>query len=47
MVQIRRTLKIRETQQKLRSRLWPGLDKSKLWNRKKKHGFITIPRPMP
>jgi hypothetical protein len=47
MVQTRRTLKIRESQQKLRARLWPGLDESKLWHRKKKHGFITIPRPMP
>jgi hypothetical protein len=47
MVQRRRTLKIRETQQKLRSRLWPKLDESKLWHREKKHGFITIPRPMP
>ena len=49
MVQIqrRRASKIKESQQKLRDRLWPGLDQSKLWHRKTKQGFITIPRPMP
>ena len=47
MIQRRRSSKIKESQQKLRDRLWPELDESKLWHRKKKKGFITIPRPMP
>ncbi len=47
MVQKRLTSKIKENQQKLRARLWPELDQSRLWHRKAKKGFITIPRPMP
>lgn len=47
MIQRRRTSKIKESQQKLRARLWPGLDESLLWHRNTKQGFITIPRPMP
>ena len=47
MIRRRRSSKIQESQQKLRDKLWPELDESKLWHRKKKKGFITIPRPMP
>lgn len=31
----------------LRDRLWPDLDVSELWDRKRQKGFATIPRPMP
>lgn len=31
----------------LRNELWPELDESLLWNRKKENGFTTIPRSMP
>jgi hypothetical protein len=39
--------KIREKQLKLRKTLWPELDEERLWNRKKRDGFTTIPRTMP
>jgi hypothetical protein len=31
----------------LRGTLWPGIDPAKLWHRKRKQGFVTIPRTMP
>ena len=31
----------------LREELWPGLDPTLLWNRKRNDGFTTMPRPMP
>jgi len=31
----------------LRKELWPKLNSDSLWNRKKKDGFTTLPRPMP
>ena len=30
-----------------RSQLWPALNPDQLWNRKKREGFTTIPRPLP
>jgi hypothetical protein len=47
VIQKRRRSKIKESQQKLRARLWPKLDEARLWHRQTKQGFITIPRPMP
>ena len=31
----------------LRATLWPKLDSTKLWHRKQKQGFVTIPRTIP
>ena len=31
----------------MRNQLWPSLDESKLWNRKEKDGYATIPRTLP
>jgi hypothetical protein len=31
----------------LRGTLWPNVDPAKLWHRKQKQGFVTIPRTMP
>ena len=39
--------KITDRQLKLRQRLWPDLDEKKLWSRKERVGFTTIPRTMP
>jgi hypothetical protein len=47
MILKRRASRFSESQKKLRARLWPGLDESRLWHRKTKQGFTTIPRTMP
>ena len=39
--------KFAASQLKLRSKLWPEIDETLLWLRKKKTGFITIPRTLP
>lgn len=31
----------------LRATLWPKIDSTKLWHRKQRQGFVTIPRTMP
>lgn len=41
------TSKISERQLKLRHQLWPSLDQKKLWLRKERAGFTTVPRTMP
>jgi hypothetical protein len=38
---------IQKKQLTLRDRLWPNLDTDRLWDRKRKVGFTTIPRVMP
>jgi hypothetical protein len=38
---------ISEKQLKLRATLWPDVEESCLWLRKKRDGFTTIPRTMP
>ncbi len=42
-----RIRKIEERYLLMRDQLWPDLDEDRLWNRKKKAGFTTIPRTMP
>jgi hypothetical protein len=42
-----RASKISARTLKLRDKLWPNLDILSLWNRTKKAGFTTMPRPMP
>jgi hypothetical protein len=39
--------KIAQRQLELRARLWPNLNESFLWQRKKHDGFTTIPRTIP
>lgn len=39
--------KIAQRQLKLREQLWPDLDKKRLWLRKERTGFTTLPRTMP
>lgn len=39
--------RISEAKLQLREKLWPNLDEKKLWSRKQKKGFTTIPRTMP
>jgi hypothetical protein len=39
--------KIAQRQLELRARLWPGLNESFIWQRKKHDGFTTTPRTMP
>ena len=46
MIKIARQ-KLTEKQLKLRKKLWPEIDENRLWNRKKRTGFTTIPRTMP
>ena len=41
-----RSEKIREARLQIRNGLWPGLDESFLWHRKKDDGYTTIPRGM-
>jgi hypothetical protein len=43
----RHTSKIAQRQLKLRDQLWPDLDKKRLWLRKERTGFTTVPRTMP
>ncbi len=31
----------------LRNKLWPDLNEDRLWDRKARHGFVTLPRTMP
>lgn len=38
---------MKERRLELREALWPGLDESLLWDRKKYKGFTTIPRTLP
>ena len=47
VIQLRRPSKIGESQLKLREKLWPGLNEGRLWLRKQRKGFTTIPRSMP
>ena len=42
-----RVNKISEQNLALRNKLWPQIKDDDLWNRHKKKGFTTIPRPMP
>lgn len=42
-----RRSKAQEKSLKLREEYWPGLKGDDLWDRKKHHGFTTIPRTMP
>lgn len=39
--------KITERQLRLREQLWPNLDANRLWLRKVRKGFTTVPRTMP
>lgn len=39
--------KIRDSQLKLRSELWPNVTEDRIWNRHHRIGFVTIPRAMP
>ncbi len=43
----RRLSKIARQKRDMRSSLWPGLDESKLWDRSKSAGWLSIPRAMP
>lgn len=49
MIQLirRQGSRIAQRQLKLREQLWPDLDKKKLWLRKERAGFTTVPRTMP
>jgi hypothetical protein len=38
---------MKEKNQKLRAKLWPGITDRQLLNRLERHGFATIPRTMP
>ena len=42
-----RNAAISSKQQELRKNLWPEVQEDRLWNRKSKKGFTTIPRTMP
>jgi hypothetical protein len=43
----RTSQRIAKKQLELRTRLWPNLDSTRLWNRKNTAGFVTIPRAIP
>lgn len=43
----KRQSKIARQKQHLRNSLWPDLDESRLWDREKSDGWLTIPRAMP
>lgn len=43
----RPTKKIGQKQLELRDKLWPNLNQKRLWSRKERNGFITVPRAMP
>ena len=47
VIQIRRPSTISQSQLKLRGKLWPDLDTKRLWLRKERKGFTTIPRSLP
>lgn len=47
VIPIRRSSKIAQNQLKLRGKLWPNLDAKRLWSRKVRKGFTTIPRSLP
>ena len=38
---------IAQRQQQLRSSLWPDVEESKLWDRKRSDGWLSIPRAIP
>lgn len=42
-----RASRIRERTLNLRKTLWPQIEDAKIWNRKRDHGFTTIPRTLP
>ena len=42
-----KSMKMSQKRLMIREKLWPNLDESQLWNRKKQKGFTTIPRTMP
>lgn len=39
--------KIARKKMEIRSSLWPDLDESRLWDRQKSDGWLSVPRPMP
>lgn len=39
--------KLAQSRLLLRAQIWPDLDPSLLWSRKKAKGFATVPRPLP
>lgn len=43
----RRLSKIARQKRDMRSSLWPDLDESRLWDRSKSAGWLSIPRAMP
>lgn len=43
----KRQNKVARQKQQLRDSLWPALDESRLWDREKSDGWLTIPRAMP
>jgi hypothetical protein len=42
-----KTRTILKRQLETRERLWPGVDNSRLWFRRDRDGFVTVPRIMP
>lgn len=42
-----KSLKISENNLEIRNRLWPQIKENTLWHRKRKKGYVTIPRTMP
>lgn len=42
-----RNAKIAQQRVQLRASLWPDVTEEMLWHRRKKQGFVTIPRTMP
>lgn len=46
-IPIPRPSRIAQSQLKLRGRLWPNLNPKRLWSRKERKGFTTIPRSLP
>ena len=43
----KRLSKIARRKLEIRSKIWPDLDESRLWDRQTTSGWLTIPRPMP
>lgn len=42
-----RASRIRERTLNVRNTFWPDIDETLIWNRKRDHGFTTIPRTLP
>ncbi len=47
MSNVRKTYSVKKSYEALRESLWPGLDTSLLWDRKRFRGFASVPKTFP